>query len=262
MKNNELKLLDLEPEKTSIILKTKLNRKSAINLATKITELEDFKYALELLEQIKDEIIAKQFELLAIDGNLQNTNKYKDVLDIAFEQERPVIIERMRNVLCNIGVTNSECYDAIINLISGSDELIIYILDIVEDLVMYSDINLTTDIFRRIMNLNKLLVRRMCIVLSNNYINSQKAFDIISKVILGTKNIDLNEKNLERVIICLENITIIRDNEPIELLLNLIDAQVTTQLNEQNPINISLPTTIEVSDTKSEKVFKLNLQKV
>lgn len=254
MKNKQLKLTDLESDRLNLIFKTNLNRDIALNLAANIEDYSNFVYALCLIAKMQEDK-REQFEYLACDENLQATKLYKDVLDIALD-EKAINIARIRYVLCNIGVIESECFYDIVNLIYNSKEWLEYILNVVEELVLYGNMNLTTNIFRRLMNFNKQLVNRMCIVLSDECINSEKAYDIIVKVILGTKDININEENLNKVITCLEKVLVLKDNEAIDTILNIIDMQLDDIISKN--IDIKLPEAIEISNSKNIKTFKLN----
>ena len=60
------------------------------------------------------------------------------------------------------------------------------------------------------------------------------------------------------MVICLENISTLKDFDAIELLLNLINAQIDEQLSCQSFIDIKLPETIEINNSKGQKMYKLN----
>lgn len=159
----------------------------------------------------------------------------------------------MANTLSNNAIVTSSCFETILRLIDSSKRYTAYILSVAEGLLINNKNDISPNVYKKIMNLDKNLVIKL-ITTINKYKNKEKIIDIISQVILKSLDINTIEHNLIILINKLEEILLIDDPDGINILLNLILKQINKITKEK--ITLSLPNKIRVIDNKNIKQFK------
>lgn len=239
-------------KRISLISMVDLDKKCTNKLVRKIKDIELLNYALVLASSIENEVRLDLFNeerlnlfiKVACCKELLKSTKYKQVLTIICSINNISLMKRTVNVLCSKKIINSAYISIILNLIENSKECLEYILDVVENLVFDSELEIEPIIFRKIILTDKSIISRLINILKIDNIDKKTIEDIIYLIFSKNNITNIINYNLNEIIRHLEIAKSTYDVEHINLVIFMIDQQVSySKPNEK--CEISIPTDIE-----------------
>jgi len=240
-------------KKINYALNSGIRKEIAFKMAFRIKDIKQFQYAVLLADSITDKNKLKIYAYAACSNNLQNSKYYKQILAILYKENDINNLYNLVKVLCNEYITTSDCQESILRLLESSKDETPYILLIAEKLLINNKIDINPLIYKKIMNLNKIIMAKLISIMNNPNIDNETLLNIISDIIVNNKDIIIIEDNLSTLIDLLEEIEHIKNKDTIDTLLHLILKQVNEQ--PQRRIKINLPDKIEIYSNKKSKII-------
>jgi len=221
-------------KRINLISKVNLDKKYTNILARKIKNIDLLNYVLVLASNIENEEKLNLFINTACCKKLLKSTKYKQVLTIICSIDDINLMKRTVNILCNKKIINSEYISIILNLIENSKECLEYILDVVENLVFDSELEIEPIIFRKIILTDKSIISRLINILKIDNIDKKTIEDIIYLIFSKNNIPNIINYNLNEIIRHLEIAKSTYNVEHINLVISMKDQKDFSLKHNEN----------------------------
>jgi len=217
-------LLKLEKEKRKIIINNVSSFDIAITLGKSITNIEDFKYAINLLSKLYNHDKKNQFQAIACNKNLMNSKYYKQALNIFMNFSNFHDSQVICNILCNGMLINSNLYSEILFFLEHQSD-INYINKIINCILIENITSIDINTFRKIIQLSQNTIDSICLIINNKNFFENKILDIIFKL-LEKKEIDVFEEEISKILLLINSIFNLGNKSSIRKLLDILDSEL------------------------------------